>query len=192
MARYTGQETRGEKDQLQAHPPHLLLTNYMMLELMLTRPGESVFIEKPKADLQFLVLDELHTYRGRQGADVALLVRRLRERSGNPHIRCIGTSATMATGGTSSERRAATAAFAGQLFGAEIEPDDDDEETLRRIIPDSVPTDPDSLKKALSDPIPVAHWSVFAGSPLSAWAERTYGTVPESDGTRFGEPRRSR
>lgn len=27
-----------------------------------------------------LVLDELHTYRGRQGADVALLVRRLRER----------------------------------------------------------------------------------------------------------------
>ena len=29
--------------------------------------------------LRFLVLDELHTYRGRQGADVALLVRRVRE-----------------------------------------------------------------------------------------------------------------
>ncbi len=45
--------------------------------------------------LQFVVLDELHTYRGRQGADVAMLLRRLRERCGNPDLTCIGTSATM-------------------------------------------------------------------------------------------------
>jgi ATP-dependent helicase YprA (DUF1998 family) len=46
------------------------------------------------------VLDELHTYRGRQGADVALLVRRLRERLKADKLVCIGTSATMSSAGT--------------------------------------------------------------------------------------------
>ena len=44
-----------------------------MLELMLTRPKERILVEALQ-DIQYLVLDELHTYRGRQGADVALLV----------------------------------------------------------------------------------------------------------------------
>ena len=44
-----------------------------MLELMLTRPNEQQDRESPRQALRFLVLDELHTYRGRQGADVALL-----------------------------------------------------------------------------------------------------------------------
>jgi hypothetical protein len=43
------------------------------------------------------VLDELHTYRGRQGSDVALLVRRLRDACNAPDLQCVGTSATMAT-----------------------------------------------------------------------------------------------
>ena len=50
--------------------------------------------------LRFLVFDELHTYRGRQGADVALLIRRCRLAFGGHDIICIGTSATMASGGT--------------------------------------------------------------------------------------------
>jgi ATP-dependent helicase YprA (DUF1998 family) len=53
----------------------------MMLELLMTRQDE---VDRRVIDncvgLRFLVLDELHTYRGRQGADVALLVRRVRER----------------------------------------------------------------------------------------------------------------
>jgi ATP-dependent helicase YprA (DUF1998 family) len=61
-------------------------------------------------ELRTTVLDELHTYRGRQGADVAMLVRRVRERCGAPTLRCIGTSATrrQATDapGTSSHPRA--------------------------------------------------------------------------------------
>ena len=49
--------------------------------------------------LDFIVLDELHTYRGRQGADVALLMRRVRARLCPDHAPvCIGTSATMASG----------------------------------------------------------------------------------------------
>src|SRR5262245_40561342 len=93
FARYTGQESEAEKTAIRDDPPHILLTNYVMLELMLTRPEERVFVESVGSALQFLVLDELHTYRGRQGDDVALLVRRLRERCGNPRLQCIGTSA---------------------------------------------------------------------------------------------------
>lgn len=81
FARYTGQESETRKREIQQKPPHILLTNYVMLELMLTRPDEFTFVDAGAADLQFIVLDELHTYRGRQGADVAMLIRRLRERS---------------------------------------------------------------------------------------------------------------
>jgi ATP-dependent helicase YprA (DUF1998 family) len=89
-----------------------------MLELMMIRPQEHTFVEN--SSLSFLVMDELHTYRGRQGADVAMLIRRVRERCGNPNLLCIGTSATMASGNSRSERRAASAAFASKLFGVDV------------------------------------------------------------------------
>jgi len=90
-----------------------------MLELFLIRPREHLFVDRTVASIEFLVFDELHTYRGRQCADVALLIRRLRERCGNPNLVCIGTSATMTGGGntTSSERRQVVAAFASKIFG---------------------------------------------------------------------------
>jgi ATP-dependent helicase YprA (DUF1998 family) len=50
-----------------------------MLELILTRPREREHLIRAAGGLKFLVLDELHTYRGRQGADVSMLVRRVRE-----------------------------------------------------------------------------------------------------------------
>ena len=76
--RYTGQESAEDRARIIANPPDILLTNYVMLELVLTRPRDRGLIEAARG-LWFLVLDELHTYRGRQGADVALLVRRLRD-----------------------------------------------------------------------------------------------------------------
>lgn len=70
---------------MKANPPDILLTNFMMLELLLTRQNaiDQQVIANAKG-LRFLVLDELHTYRGRQGADVALLVRRVREALADP------------------------------------------------------------------------------------------------------------
>ncbi len=79
-------------------PPQILLTNYMMLELLLTRVRERSIRDGIYENLRFLVFDELHTYRGRQGADVALLIRRIRARCLQSVI-CIGTSATMVSGG---------------------------------------------------------------------------------------------
>ena len=100
FARYTGQEGKLDRDELLANPPDILLTNYVMLELILTRLREQPFLQTMQ--LRFLVLDELHTYRGRQGADVALLVRRVRDRltPNGETLQCIGTSATLAGGGS--------------------------------------------------------------------------------------------
>ncbi len=73
----------------------------MMLELLMTRQDElDRKVIGNCVGLRFLVLDELHTYRGRQGADVALLVRRVRERLAPDTLQCIGTSATMASEGS--------------------------------------------------------------------------------------------
>jgi ATP-dependent helicase YprA (DUF1998 family) len=79
FARYTGQESHDERLRILKDPPDILLTNYVMLELVLTRPDERQSLVKAAEGLRFLVLDELHTYRGRQGADVAMLVRRVRD-----------------------------------------------------------------------------------------------------------------
>ena len=109
VLRYTGQEGKAEREELRSNPPDILLTNYMMLELMLIRYEDRNLIESCKG-LEFVVLDELHTYRGRQGSDVAMLMRRLRLRTQDKAINakdliCIGTSATL----TSVDNAPATA-----------------------------------------------------------------------------------
>ncbi|HMS18874.1 MAG TPA: DEAD/DEAH box helicase, partial [Planctomycetota bacterium] len=78
FARYTGQEQDDARERLRRSPPDILLTNYMMLELMLTRAEDRTLVRAAEG-LRFLVFDELHTYRGRQGADVAMLIRRCRQ-----------------------------------------------------------------------------------------------------------------
>ena len=127
VAKYTGQESLQRKTQIQDNPPQILLTNYVMLELMLTRVHEDKLVRSK--DLKFLVLDELHTYRGRQGADVAIVIRKLRQRCGNKLL-CIGTSATMSTEGDRSHRRQTVASVASKLFGVEIKPENVIHETL--------------------------------------------------------------
>lgn len=138
VRRYTGQERREERQRIADHPPDILLTNFMMAELLLTRQDslDSQVIANA-AGLEFIVLDELHTYRGRQGADVAILVRRLRDRCtpDRPPI-CIGTSATMANEGSDANRAAAVAEAASCLFGTRIGPDAVIDESLRRATDD--------------------------------------------------------
>lgn len=115
FARYTGQEGAEERRRILAEPPDILLTNYVMLELVLTRPEERTSLIRAARGLAFLALDELHTYRGRQGSDVAMLVRRVRDACDSPALQVIGTSATMASGGTVEEQRAVVAQVATRL-----------------------------------------------------------------------------
>ena len=130
--RYTGQEKDEERRRIWAEPPDILLTTYVMLELILTRPDERKLIEAAQG-LRFLVLDELHTYRGRQGADVALLVRRAREALRAESLQCDGTSATLSTAGSFTAQQQEIAAVATTLFGAEVKPEHVIGETLRRL-----------------------------------------------------------
>lgn len=186
-ARYTGQESLEEKEAIQENPPHILLTNFVMLELMMTRPEERPFVDRTLAAIDFLVLDELHTYRGRQGADVALLVRRLRERSGNPKLLCIGTSATMIAGGSRAERREAVAAVATRIFGVSVPPENVVEETVKRLLPIQE-LSPKSLRDAVIGPLPAPTWEDFSKSPLATWVESTFGIEEENGFLRRARP----
>ena len=182
FARYTGQESHDDRTALAANRPDILLTNYVMLELMLTRhtaPDPQV-VEQAHG-LRFLVLDELHTYRGRQGADVAMLVRRVRDRM-NPDLLCVGTSATMATEGTAEERSQTVARVATRLFGAAVKPENVVTETLRRVTAHDVQTGPQSLSAALPAGVPEeTDHDTLRHHPIAAWVETTLGLQRQDD-----------
>ena len=156
-----------------------------MLELILTRPKERKLIEAAQG-LQFLVLDELHTYRGRQGADVALPVRRVRERMAADSLQCVGTSATLASGGTYSEQQAEVAKVATQLFGNTVEPEHIIGETLKRATPDRNFQDLSFIyalrTRVVNPPTPLSsEYDAFIQDPLSTWIEGTFGIEPEPE-----------
>ena len=67
--------------------------------------------------LSYLALCIRTTFsRGRQRADVAMLIRRVRERFGGEALRCAGTSQTTSSTGRLTERRRAVAGFASRVF----------------------------------------------------------------------------
>jgi len=180
FARYTGQETPEERELVRQAKPDILLTNFMMLELLMTRqsPLDRAVISNAQG-LDFLVLDELHTYRGRQGADVAMLVRRVRDRlCGGKSPVCVGTSATMASEGDPSARADAVARVATRLFGTPIAADAVIDESLERA------TDPrlkpaslgGALAAALDTELPAEiDDDALRLHPLAVWIELEIG-----------------
>lgn len=179
--KYTGQERDEARQRILDDPPHILLTNYVMLEYMMIRPAERHFTGRTTANLEFLVLDELHTYRGRQGADVAMLMRRLRERTRNPKLLNIGTSATVATGGKREDRRKAAAQVATKIFGVAVNSENVVDETLQRAIVAIPPARGDDLRKQVEAQPPDETTAAFRQYPLAAWVENTFG-LDEEDG----------
>lgn len=179
FARYTGQETREERDRILGNPPDILLTNYVMLELVLTRPDERARLVKAAKGLQFLVLDELHTYRGRQGADVAMLVRRVREACSSPDVQCVGTSATMASDGSSLDQKRTVAEVATRVFGTPVIPEHVIGETLTRATAADPGADAAALARAVRSGFLPDGYAELAASPLASWIETTFGLATE-------------
>jgi len=183
FAKYTGQEREQEREQILAKPPDILLTNYVMLELIMTRVEERRLIEQAHG-LRFLVLDELHTYRGRQGADVALLMRRVRDRLSADQLQIVGTSATLAGAGTYEQQRIQVAQVASQIFGSEVKPESIIGETLRRTTSERNVQDADYVS-ALTERVqdasrqPPLDFDGFTHDPLSSWIETTFGVTRE-------------
>ncbi|MFN8017154.1 MAG: DEAD/DEAH box helicase [Acidimicrobiales bacterium] len=177
VARYTGQEQGEERQAILDNPPDVLLTNYVMLELILTRTNDQPLV-RAASGLRFLVLDELHTYRGRQGADVALLVRRVREATGTPRLQFVGTSATMASGDDFREQQETVAKVATTLFGAEVRPDSVIGETLQRATPILDFDEPEvreRLRASVRSGEEPKGFEAFIADPLSSWIESQLG-----------------
>lgn len=111
-----------DRETMRRNPPDILLTNYKMLDYLLLRGRDkNLWVQNEPDTLRFLVVDEMHTFDGAQGADLALLLRRLKYRLNTPsgQLICIGSSATLGSGEEASTelRRYAETIF-GEPFDA--------------------------------------------------------------------------
>lgn len=114
------------REEIRRTPPNILLTNFSMLEYLLLRPNDSPLFDRPNAGTwTYLVLDEAHQYRGAMGIEMAMLIRRLkqrlREEGCENTLRCIATSASLVNG---DHDIPAVAKFASDLFGEPFDPAD--------------------------------------------------------------------
>lgn len=180
FARYTGQDDAADRQAIRDGKPDILLTNFMMLELLMTRQsGDDQQVIENAQGLDFLVLDELHTYRGRQGADVAMLMRRVRDRLCRDHAPiCIGTSATMVSESEGTDTSASVARVASLLFGADIGPENVVTESLERATDErwnSASIRP-SLRSAVESELsPTLTDEKLQCHPLAIWIELEIG-----------------
>ena len=126
------------REMMAQKPPHILLTNYAMLEYLLLRPDTAPFFDNESAKhWRYIVIDEAHTYKGATGTEIAFLLRRLKERIRHhmsEPFRCIATSATLG----SEDAKAGLALFAQNLFG---EPFDGSDVITTKRIQRAIPSD---------------------------------------------------
>ena len=97
---YPLKNERISRDRIKESPPHILITNYAMLEYLLLRPGDNVIFSGSFGNCwKYIILDEAHTYSGATGIEVSMLLRRLKSRLQTKNkIRFILTSATLGSG----------------------------------------------------------------------------------------------
>lgn len=182
---YTGQTRNEVRQEIIAAPPDLLLTNYMMLELLLTRAAEEQLRDSIFKTLEFLTFDELHTYRGRQGADVNYLIRRIKALTQSSVV-CMGTSATMSSRGTLGEQQKAVAEVASKIFGEQISSDQVIGEQLERSLKwyGSLPAGSD-----LVEPISPEHGlEQLKAHPLAIWLENSAAITQTDYGLQRRKP----
>lgn len=106
------------RQEMKRSPPDILITNYVQLEYLLLRREDAPIFRSPS--FRFLVFDEIHYYAGATGAEVALLIRRLKARLkeySKKKVICVGTSATISSTGQAKKD---ISQFASLLFGEEI------------------------------------------------------------------------
>ncbi len=140
------------REKMAETPPHILLTNYAMLEYMLLRPDTAPFFDNSSAkNWRFIVIDEAHTYKGADGTEIAYLLRRVKERirhNMDKSFRCIATSATLG----SEDGKDGLARFAQALFDEPFDASDVITTKRKNRVPDDdarlfMPEDYRSLKK---------------------------------------------
>ena len=121
MMAMTASSVITDRETMRKDPPDVLLTNYKMLDYLLIRPKDRLLWSRNSPhSLRYVIVDELHTFDGAQGTDLALLLRRLRARLKTPagHFICAGTSATLGTNTDTEPLRE----YARQIFGVPFTP----------------------------------------------------------------------
>jgi len=109
------------RKEIRDNPPDILITNYFQLEYLLLRREDAKLFQS--TCMKFLVFDEVHWYSGATGAEVALLIRRLKSRIkkySKENLICIGTSATISS---APKAREDISTFASQFFGEPVSRD---------------------------------------------------------------------
>lgn len=113
------------RQSMQDDAPDILITNYSMLNIMLMRDIETPIFKQTREWLAedsnnvfHIIVDELHTYRGTAGTEVAYILRLLLDRLGltpnSPQVQFLASSASM-------EKCPQTYEYLGQFFGLTIE-----------------------------------------------------------------------
>lgn len=191
FGQYTGQEKEPDRARMRENPPQILLTNYMMLELLLTRVRERSIRDGIYQNLRFLVFDELHTFRGRQGADVALLIRRIRARCAHQVV-CIGTSATMVSAGSLTEEQQEVVRVATRLFGKPFTTAQVIHEKLARSLAfaGNPPTQTELAAAIQAGVNPAAPVAVLKTHPVAVWLENNVALALRDGRLVRGKPRR--
>lgn len=105
------------REEMLQRPPHILITNYTMLEHLLLLPRNAPLFATNH--LRTIVLDEIHTYSGAQATEVAFLLRKLKNRLGQEKpLKVFGTSASLKSGEGVDDN---LLSFASNLFGEQVE-----------------------------------------------------------------------
>jgi superfamily II DNA/RNA helicase len=171
---------RYSRAEIRAEPPHILLTNFAMLEYILLRPGDADLFRHQS--LKFIVLDEAHTYTGAQGIDVSLLMRRLRQRYRSAsNLQFILTSATL-TEGDSLEARKAIVDFGQSLTGAHFDSDDVIfGSTTHSFTDEFCDVKPDQIFNVVSDEASLIKWISALDDPLELRRLIQASNLPNSD-----------
>lgn len=108
------------REELRQNPPHILVTNYSMLEYSLIRPKDFVLFHPDRQKLHTIILDEAHTYIGAMAAEIAMLIRRvlLAFNKTSSDVQFFATSATL--GDPSKDEGLQLRTFASDLFSKDI------------------------------------------------------------------------
>ncbi|BAY95857.1 MULTISPECIES: DEAD/DEAH box helicase [unclassified Tolypothrix] len=167
------------REEIWNEPPHILITNYSMLEHMLIRPVERNKIFAASAStFKMLIVDEAHTYNGSTGSEVSMLLERLKVAVGikKPgHIRCIATSASLGDASVDNQ----VLEFAEKFFGESFA------EVIRGSRRDAVDRlgEPYTLPENFTGEDILGYLSILElpnfDDDLNKWLDQLRGIVPE-------------
>lgn len=156
------------REEMRKSPPDILMTNYKMLDYLLIRQDDRGIWEENGPDtLSYLVVDEIHTFDGAQGTDLACLIRRVKARLKTPkgHLCAVGTSATL--GGENSA--ASMIEFAQLIFGESF--------TEKSIIQESRKTAREHIED--TDNLEIRYFEPPGPEHHDALSPTTYSTIGE-------------